>query len=211
MGMSISRRMAAAIIAIVVIAALVGYIWDRNGGSLDFSDTQVLVVISGSMDGEPREQYDIETIPIESLVFVHEVPSDPEEAASFYASLRVGDVLTFDYTHPVSGEHMVVTHRIVEIAENGDGYTYTLAGDSIADDPTNSSTQTVTSQSGDVVGKVVGVSHWLGVLTVFLSHWYGKALLIIVPCAILIVSESANIVRNVRAARKEKEETTDEQ
>ena len=71
MGMSISRRMAAAIIAIVVIAALVGYIWDRNGGSLDFSDTQVLVVISGSMDGEPREQYDIETIPIESLVFVH--------------------------------------------------------------------------------------------------------------------------------------------
>ena len=211
LGMRVSRGVATAIVALIVIGCLIGYIWDRNGGSLDFSDTQVLIVISGSMDGEPREQYEIETIPIESMVFVHEVPSDPSAAQEFYASLEVGDVLTFDYRHPVTGEHMVVTHRIISVSESGGVYTYTMAGDSIADDPTNTSTQTVTSQSGDVIGEVVGVSHWLGVLTVFLSHWYGKALLIVVPCLILAVSELSSIARNIRTLRKEREgEATDE-
>ncbi len=195
------------IVAIVLAVALslTAYLWDRNGNSLDFSDTQVLVVISGSMDGEPRTEYEIDTIPVESMVFVREVPSDPDEAQEFYSSLRVGDVLTFDYRHPVSGKSMVVTHRIVSISESGGVYTYTMAGDSIADDPTNSSTQTVTSDSGDVIGKVTGVSHWLGVLTVFLSHWYGKAVLILIPCAILIVSETRTIIRTLRGERKEVE------
>ena len=58
--------------------------------------------------------------------------------------------------------------------------------------------QVVTSSSGDVIGKVVGVSHWLGVLTVFVSHWYGKVVLILIPCLILIVSEARNIVRTLR-------------
>ena len=150
------------------------------------------------MDGEPREQYEIETIPVESMIFIRDVPSNPDEAESFYASLRVGDVLTFDYRHPVSGEQMVVTHRIVGISEGNGIYTYTLQGDTIADDPTNGSVQVVTSSSGDVIGKVVGVSHWLGVLTVFVSHWYGKVALILIPCLILIVSEVRNIIRVVR-------------
>lgn len=199
------RMLVIVAIVLAVALSLTAYLWDRNGNSLDFSDTQVLVVISGSMDGEPRTEYEIETIPVESMVFVREVPSDPDEAQEFYSSLRVGDVLTFDYRHPVSGESMVVTHRIVSISESGGVYTYTLAGDSIADDPTNSSTQTVTSDSGDVIGKVTGVSHWLGVLTVFLSHWYGKALLILIPCAILIVSETRTIIRTLRGERKEVE------
>ncbi len=206
-GFFAGRRRTLVTVAIVLAVALslTAYLWDRNGNSLDFSDTQVLVVISGSMDGEPRTGYEIETIPVESMVFVREVPSDPGEAQEFYSSLRVGDVLTFDYRHPVSGESMVVTHRIVSISESGGVYTYTLAGDSIADDPTNSSTQTVTSDSGDVIGKVTGVSHWLGMLTVFLSHWYGKAILILIPCAILIVSETRTIVRTLRGERKEVE------
>lgn len=196
------RTLVAVVIVLAVVLSVTVYLWDRNGNSLDFSDTQVLVVVSGSMDGEPRTEYEIETIPIESMVFVREVPSDPGAAQEFYSSLKVGDVLTFDYRHPVSGESMVVTHRIVSISESGGVYTYTLAGDSIADDPTNSSTQTVTSDSDDVIGKVTGVSHWLGVLTVFLSHWYGKAILILIPCAILIVSEARTIVRTLRGEKE---------
>ena len=110
----------------------------------------------------------------------------------------MGDVLTFDYRHPVSQEEMVVTHRIVDISVSGGTYTFTLQGDTITDDPTNGSVQVVTSDSGDVIGKVVGVSHWLGVLTVFVSHWYGKLVLILIPCAILIASEVWNIVRTLR-------------
>ena len=189
----VSRRavVASLVVAVAVVSSVL-YIWDCNGNSLDFSDTDVMIVISGSMDGEPREQYEIETIPVESMIFIRDVPSDPAEADSFYASLRVGDVLTFDYRHPVSQEEMVVTHRIVDISVSGGTYTFTLQGDTIADDPTNGSVQVVTSDSGDVIGKVVGVSHWLGVLTVFVSHWYGKLVLILIPCAI------GNIVRALR-------------
>lgn len=190
--------LATVMVVVIVACAIVGYLWDRNGGSLDFSDTEVMVVVSGSMDGEPREQYDIETIPVGSLIFVRDVPDDLSAATEFYESLRVGDVLTFDYVHPVSGEHMLVTHRIISISESGGTYTYTLQGDTMADDPTNGSVQVVTSYSGDVVGKVVGVSPWLGSLVVFLSHWYGKVALIVIPCVILITSELRNIVRTVR-------------
>ncbi len=189
------RSVALIAMAIVAVSVAAGYLWDRNGGSLDFSDTDVKIVVSGSMDGEPRTQYDIETIPVKSMVFIHEVPSD---SASFYQSLKIGDVLTFDYVHPVSKESMVVTHRIVLISEDSGVYTYTLKGDSIADDPTNGSVQVVTSSSGDIIGKVVGVSHVLGVLVLFLSTMTGKLCLIVVPCLILIVSEVLNIIRVLR-------------
>ncbi|MFT0898404.1 hypothetical protein [Candidatus Methanoprimaticola sp. MG2] len=203
----VSRRTLVVLaVAVVSVSAFVGYLWDRNGGSLDFSDTDVMIVISGSMDGEPRTQYEISTIPLGSMVFVRDVPSDPAGKEGFYSSLRVGDVLTFDYEHPVSHETMVVTHRIIDISESGGTYTYTLKGDSIADDPTNGSVQVVTSQSGDVIGKVVGVSHWMGELVVFLSTWTGKACLILIPCAILIVSEVRSILRNARELREGSED-----
>lgn len=203
----VSRRTLVVLaVAVVSVSAFVGYLWDRNGGSLDFSDTEVMIVISGSMDGEPRTQYEISTIPLGSMVFVRDVPPDPAGKEGFYSSLRVGDVLTFDYEHPVSHETMVVTHRIIDISESGGTYTYTLKGDSIADDPTNGSVQVVTSQSGDVIGKVVGVSHWMGELVVFLSTWTGKACLILIPCAILIVSEVRSILHNAKELREGSED-----
>ena len=193
-----NERVVKLVIAVVLVSVLLGYVYDRNGGSFDFSDTQVRIVISGSMDGEPRDQYDIETIPVKSMVFISEVPTTEPARSHFYQSLEVGDVLTFDYTHPVSHEHMVVTHRIVDIQSSGAGYTFTLAGDSIRDDPTNFSTQTVTSWSGDVIGEVTGVAPWLGALTVFISTTTGKVVLVLIPCIILIASETRNIVRMLR-------------
>lgn len=193
-------RIAPIAILVVVVGASVGYAWSHNGGSLDFSDTDFKIVVTGSMDGEPRDQYDIPTIPVGSLVFIQRVPTG-DASGEFYSSLEVGDVLTFDYTHPVSREDMVVTHRIIAIDEADGVYTYTLKGDSIADDPTNGSVQVVTSLSGDVIGKVTGVSPWLGKAVVFLSTWTGKFCLIVVPCLVLVASEMLNIVRILRSGR----------
>ena len=198
----VSRRTLVVLaVAVVSVSAFVGYLWDRNGGSLDFSDTEVMIVISGSMDGEPRTQYEISTIPLGSMVFVRDVPSDPAGKEGFYSSLRVGDVLTFRYTHPFSHESMVVTHRIVDIAPSPEGYTFTMAGDVMRDDPTNSSVQVVTSQSGDVIGEVTGVSHWLGVLATFMSQWYGKVLFILVPCFLIIALELRSIMERLSELR----------
>ncbi len=193
MGSGPSRRTLATVaVAVFVIAVSLGYAAHINGGTLDFSDTEAKIVVSGSMDGGPRD-HPIRTIPTGSLVVIHRVTGQ-----DFYSSLEVGDVLTFDYIHPVSKESMVVTHRIVSVSESSGVYTYTLKGDSIADDPTNGSVQTVTSDSGDVIGEVVGVSHWLGVLAVFMSTWTGRFCLVLVPCIILIVSEVRNIIRILR-------------
>lgn len=200
LDLKLSRRSMLTISIVAVIAACsLGYVFHINGNSMDFSDTEAKIVVSGSMDGQPRD-YPIKTIPAGSMVIIHRVPADSQ---SFYSSLKVGDVLTFDYVHPVSKESMVVTHRIIDISESAGVYTYTLKGDSIADDPTNGSVQTVTSASGDVIGKVVGVSHWLGVLAVFMSTWTGKLCLVLIPCIILIVSEVRNIVRILRNGGEE--------
>lgn len=202
MERGISRSTIATVVVIATIAACVaGYAVHLNGGSFDFSDTEAKIVVSGSMDGQPRD-YDISSIPTGSLILIRDVPSDSDQ---FYSSLKVGDVLTFDYEHPVSHELMVVTHRIIGITESGGVYTYTLKGDSIADDPTNGSEQVVTSDSGDIIGKVVGVSHWLGVLAMFVSTWTGKVCLILIPCLILIASEVRNIVRILRGDGAEHE------
>ena len=53
-------RMVAVTAMLVVTACILGYVHDLNGDSLDLSDTGVMVVVSGSMDGEPRGQYDID-------------------------------------------------------------------------------------------------------------------------------------------------------
>lgn len=192
-------------VVLVVASGCLLFIYDRNGDSLDLSNTDVKIVVSGSMAGEPRTQYDIQTIPVESMVFIRKVPQD-DDAQSFYSSLKVGDVLTFDYRHPVSKENMVVTHRIISISESRGVYTYTCKGDSIADDPTNGSIQIVTSASGDVIGKVVGVSHTLGQAVVFLSTGLGKVCLIVIPCIILIVSEIGNIIHVLRKGDEEEPE-----
>lgn len=188
----------------VVVTCSVGYVAHLNGDSLDFSHTDARIVVSGSMDGEPRD-YPISTIPTGSMVLIERV-----HGPGFHQSLEVGDVLTFDYIHPVSHESMVVTHRIIDIKESNGVYTYTLKGDSIADDPTNGSVQIVTSNSGDIIGKVVGVSHWLGVLAVFLSTWAGRVCLILVPCIILIASETGNIVRILRGTERTEYEPSED-
>ncbi len=203
MGSGPSKGTVATIAVVAIVAGLsIGYATYLNGGTLDFSDTEAKIVVSGSMDGQPRD-YPISTIPTGSLVVIHRATG-----SGFYSSLEVGDVLTFDYVHPVSKESMVVTHRITSISESAGVYTYTLKGDSIADDPTNGSVQTVTSSSGDIVGEVVGVSHWLGVLAVFMSTWTGKFCLVLIPCVILIVSEVRNIVRILRQGDEKSDEVS---
>ncbi len=200
MGSKLSDvRMIEIVIVVAVVVGGLGYVIHINGDSLDFSHTEAKIVVSGSMDGEPRD-YPIRTIPTGSMVIIHKVDGN-----DFYSSLKIGDVLTFDYTHPVSKEDMVVTHRIIEIAENDGVYTYTLKGDSIADDPTNGSVQIVASDSGDVIGKVVGTSHWLGELVVFLSTWTGKLCLIVIPCVLIIAYEICNIIRALRMEDSDKE------
>ena len=179
------------IVSVAIASVLLGvfgyYIYGLNGDSLDFSDTEVRVVVSDSMEGEPRTQYDIETIPVGSLVFIRQVP-EGYGAYDFYSSLEVGDVVTFHYRHPVTKEDMVVTHRIIKIDDASGDIRFTMSGDAIMDDPENSSKQVVYASSGDMIGKVTGVSPFLGDVMVFMSSAGGKAVVIGLLATILAIT-----------------------
>lgn len=204
MGVSRKTIIGIAAVAVVVLAGAY-YLYGLNGDSLDFGDTETRIVISGSMDGEPREQYEIETIPVGSMVFIHKVPSGPD-SYGFYRSLEVGDVVTFEYRNPVTRENMVVTHRIVDIADSNGDIKFTMAGDAIRDDPTNSSIQVVYASSGDMIGKVVGVSPELGSIMVYLSSAQGKAVLIGVFAAIIVLIWLGPIIYKAVLKRKSDKE-----
>lgn len=104
----------------------------------------------------------------------------------------MGDILTFDYIHPVSRNVISVTHRIIDIKETSGVYTYTMKGDAV-DGSTGASVQIVTSDSGDIVGKVVGVSHSLGVLVSFFTSSSGKIATIAAICAAVVVACIASV------------------
>lgn len=207
---TIYLKIAVALVVIICVLGVGNFFRNMNGGTFDFSDTEMRVVVSGSMDGELRDEYDIETIPVGSMVFIQRVPDGPY-ANDFYSSLRIGDVVTFNYKNPATRENMVVTHRIIDISNQGGDIRFTMAGDSILDDPTNSSKQVVYSSSGDMIGKVTGVSEGLGDITVFISSAKGKAVLIGVFAALLAtIWVGPMIFRHLNKGVEDKKESNKE-
>ena len=203
-------RVAVALVVLTCILGIGNFFHDMNGGSFDFSETEMRVVVSGSMDGEPREEYDIRTIPVGSMVFIQKVPEGPY-ANDFYSSLKIGDVVTFNYKNPATREIMVVTHRIIDISNQGGDMRFTMAGDAIKDDPTNSSEQVVYASSNDMIGKVTGVSPVLGDISVFISSAEGKAVLIGVFAALLaIIWAGPTIFRTIVGRRGSKKDPIEE-
>lgn len=171
-------------------------------------DSQYLVVISGSMDGERQEEYDIKTIPVKSLVKVDLVKEGKEE--DFYSNLKKGDVLTFNY---VSLNNTTITHRIIEDPiKQADGvYKYILKGDAVEGD---SEIQTLYSdgRTGEILGKVSFVSLPLGQIHFFMSSKVGTLVLVILPSSAICIFEIAKIIYLVSEnKRKKKEEITKEE
>lgn len=163
-------------------------------------DSQYLVVISGSMDGEKQEEYDIKTIPVKSLIKVDLVKEGKEE--DFYSNLKKGDVLTFNY---VSLNNTTITHRIIEDPiKQADGvYKYILKGDAVEGD---SDIQTLYSdgRTGEILGKVSFVSLPLGQIYFFMSSKVGTLVLVILPSSAICIFEIAKIIYLVSENKRKK-------
>ncbi len=167
-------------------------------------NTQYLVVVSSSMDGEKQEDYDIKTIPVKSLIAVDLIQDGKED--EFYSSLKKGDVLTFNY---VSLNNETITHRIVENPvqiENG-VYKYILRGDAVEE----SQTQTLYSDGrlGEIIGKVKFVNLPLGQMYFFISSKIGTLILVVLPCSLIAIIEICKIIYLIseNRSRKKEEET----
>ncbi|MBE6524932.1 MAG: hypothetical protein E7Z65_08765 [Thermoplasmata archaeon] len=127
---------------ILVLSACV--IYDLNGSSLDFSDSEFVLIVTDSMDGDVTG-YDVDSYPADTVAIIHHVPSHEVHY------IKVGDVVAY---HNGS---MLITHRVVSIDTANS--VMTLKGD-------NASTSEIVSFD-DVEGVVVGTNHAVGAVFSF--------------------------------------------
>ncbi len=180
---------------------------DADGTATVFG-VQMRSVLSPSMEAcelTDVSDFEIKDIKTKSVVFVKVVPENEEEKKDFYKSLKVGDVLTFKYTYVT---HETITHRIIDIDENGHGgYIIQLAGDNKNTEDgvliQTIDTSDITS-TNYVIGKVVGQSYLLGLFVWSVKTPLGLIFIVIVPSLIIIVLEIIKIVNVITAEKKKK-------
>lgn len=140
------------------------------------------VVLSGSM--QP-------TIAAGDVVIVDSVETD---------SLQEGDVITFEppSDHQLAGAERI-THRIIEVVEREDGTYFRTKGDA------NEEPDRALVPADNVVGRVAFAIPKLGYVSQFAGSDQGILLLVIVPAALLIISEVYDLVMAARRSGAESE------
>lgn len=181
---------------------------DPDGTATIFG-MQMRIVISPSMEECDRtdvSEYDIGSIPVDSVVFIETVPEDPAKANEWYADLKVGDVLTFKYVYV---KQETITHRIVSIEPNSDGgYTILLEGDNKNDASTVMTQEINTADLNSpnyVIGKVTGTSYLLGLFITILKSPVGLICMVILPALVILVFEVVKVVRLLMSDKKKQD------
>lgn len=167
------RRYALLTVICILLVSSAYAVYDLNGGSLDIRDSEVRLVVTGSMDGEPTD-FPISTIPVNSLVVIRHV--DPD---SFV--FEIGQVIAYD------SDGMVIIHRVIDIDE--EKRELRLKGDA------NKTFEIVSYD--DVIGEVVGVSPFLGKMMMYVRS---NLVLVIafIACSSLVVYSVREIIRYLR-------------
>ena len=181
---------------------------DRDGTATVFG-MQMRVVETPSMekcDDTDVSGFEIQDIPVGSMVFIDTVPTESAQAQQFYAELAPGDVLTFKYV--IDSKQKTITHRIISITQDGaGGYEILLRGDNKGADTQASEQLIYTSQTDSpnyVVGKVTGQSLVLGWFVKILGSAIGIVCVVILPALVILVLEVLKIVRILSSSKKEK-------
>ena len=171
-------------IVAIIITSTVVFFYNLNGKSLDFSDSSLLVVPTGSMDGEPT-QYEISTIPKNSMIMVHNLSDDQKK------DLAIGDVITFTQAG------ILKVHRIISI----DAVSGTLV---TKGDANQSADPQITFD--DVSGKVVGVSAVVGGIISTLRNTLMHSPILMIVGLLLVIMMAITIMEIIKILRESKDE-----
>jgi signal peptidase len=164
------RRAASAAATLVVVAAVAMVVVNVFPGAIGAEASYV--VQSGSM--EPA-------IGAGDLIVVDSV--DP-------ASVDVGDVITYTGGTLASGEGGRITHRVVEVRQTDDGRRFVTKGDA------NENRDPEPVAPSQVVGTVWFSVPYVGYLVAFAGSDLGIFALIVVPGALLVVTELRSLYRD---------------
>lgn len=209
-----------ALCVLLLVLAIVAKRSDDGATNLFGRETRIVITESMAKSDETDVSgFKVKSIPKGSMVFIKKAPvieyDDQgnllyqDELDEWCASLEVGDVLTIRYVYATQE---TITHRITEIRkEEVGGYYIKVEGDNGGGATTKGSQEIYTSpnhpkwQYGNyVLGKVTGQSKVLGFAVSSMKRPLGIALIVIVPCAIIIIMESIRIGGIVSARKKEK-------
>jgi len=137
-----------AAVAMILLASILGFFVDLNGGSIDFSDRELRIVVTDLMDGDPQP-YGLQGIQRNSLVMI------THQGA---VGIDTGDVIAFH----IGTDGAPIVYRMV--SSDPDHGIVTVKGDAL------SFTDTIPMDS--VIGKVVGTSRPAGELALFVKSEY---------------------------------------
>ncbi len=174
-------NVAAAVVIAVALVVLLRVVFTPAGEVPSIAGYSFMRTLTGSM--EP-------TIPVHSLVVVQQ--TDPSD-------LAVGDIITFKSTNQAL-EGSLNTHRITQIDDANGQLAFHTKGDA------NTVEDTELVASGNVVGRVVFVSAWVGVAASLLSNPLLFFPLIVLPLAVLLAIEISKMVKSTQEVAQAEEE-----
>ena len=109
--------------------------------------------------------------------------------------IKVGDIITFISTSSIS-KGLTITHRVVAIVETENGLEYKTQGDN------NLTPDSTTVQFQNVLGKVLIKIPQLGRIQYFLSSSSGWLIIVVIPAALIILSDIVKIIRLSKTKKK---------
>ena len=172
-----TRKRIVTIVAVAIVAVSVfAVFFTMNGNSANFLNRDIRVIITDSMDGEPHPEYEISTIPKDTLVMVRLISDEEKE------DIQVGDVVQFRWGKILNH------HRVIE--NNVEGRYLVTQGDNA------SSSETVSYDK--VRGEVVGTNHALGVVVVLV-----KAYVLFLLILIVVLYIAFKLLEEIRKEKRE--------
>jgi signal peptidase len=180
----INRALNVSFIAIILLVVFVIISTKVSGGEPNLFGYELKMVLSGSM--EPA-------IKTGSVIAVKPV-TDPNV-------FQVGDVITY---HAMDDYTILITHRIVEVINDGSGVKYVTKGDS------NDAIDPTPIPANHVAAHYVNFTiPYMGFLIEFAKSKVGIVMLVILPGILLILSQIVSIWRTITSmGEDEKAEST---
>lgn len=169
---------------IIIVAALIilmVVLMTKPGSTPSIGGYMALRVTTGSM----APTYDVDT-----LIIVRQI--DP-------SMIKEGDVISF-YSSDPALDGAVNTHRVVSVEKVGDGYRFVTKGDA------NNVVDQYDVDSRYLLGKVVASSLFVGKLVRLVSNPLIFVPVILIPLAIILISNLVHTVKYAKNIAREEEE-----
>lgn len=230
-SVTVAKKVANIVLDVVVVAVLLLALFTMivtvnakksKDGTATIFGYQLRFVQSGSMEKcayTDVSKYKVKSIKVKSCVFIKTAPTSEKEINEWYKTLKVGDVLTFQYNRESAankdnydGDSKIITHRVIKIEkkETGNGYIITLKGDYKSSKGNEPAEQVIDTEVDTpatttyVIGKVTGQSYLLGLCVYVLKLRVGIICFIIIPCLVIIVFQILRITKVLGEDKKNK-------